>query len=163
MRRLHFEYHNCGYLVYMRNVCSYNGGLTHWFGNAVGHCLSCAQTTASPYTPFGSPHASDQGQYSIALAFVPSKRTWKCLCVYRSGQLAASLLHGAAQDPLLPSAGHTAALNPWLALWGAALSYISSSNSLLVNVVGHSRCARWSAGSQHCHPPTQLLNNNFYS
>ena len=98
---------------------------------------------------------------NTALAFVPSKRTWKRLCIYRSGQLAASLLHGAAQDPLLPSAGHTAAHNPWLALWGAALSYISSSNSLLVSVVGHSRSARCSAGSQHCHPPTQLFNINF--
>ena len=27
MRRLHFEYHSCGFLVYMRKVCSYNGGL----------------------------------------------------------------------------------------------------------------------------------------
>ena len=30
VRRLHFEYHSCGFLVYMRKVCSYNGGLTHW-------------------------------------------------------------------------------------------------------------------------------------
>ena len=29
VRRLHFEYHSCGFLVYMRKVCSYNGGLTH--------------------------------------------------------------------------------------------------------------------------------------
>ena len=24
-----FEYHSCGFLVCMRKVCSYNGGLTH--------------------------------------------------------------------------------------------------------------------------------------
>ena len=29
VRRLHFEYHSCGFRVYMRKVCSYNGGLTH--------------------------------------------------------------------------------------------------------------------------------------
>ena len=29
VRRLHFECHSCGFLVYMRKVCSYNGGLTH--------------------------------------------------------------------------------------------------------------------------------------
>ena len=29
VRRLHFEYHSCGFLVLMRKVCSYNGGLIH--------------------------------------------------------------------------------------------------------------------------------------
>ena len=29
VRRLHFKYHSCGFLVYIRKVCSYNGGLTH--------------------------------------------------------------------------------------------------------------------------------------